>query len=116
MKSSLLIDFKLAKKKLGDWGHKNPLISALVVYGSHVRKTANEKSDFDIAVVVETEPGDEDQLATFWYHEDEWKEELRQLLNFSNVDLQWYGGDETPRVKAGIEESKIVVYDKIGIF
>jgi predicted nucleotidyltransferase len=91
-----MIDLEAARRVLDAWGHANPHIRVLLIYGSYAKGTATPKSDLDVAVVIA--PADEEDAFTTWTAEsDKWTEEIRALLGFRGVDLQWGAWMVAPR-------------------
>ena len=72
--------------------------------------TAQPDSDLDIALALNPELGDPDSFTTWMFKREQWVADLRVLLAFNKVHLEWFGGKHTPTIKAGIEEAKIAVY------
>ncbi|MGH2609551.1 MAG: nucleotidyltransferase family protein, partial [Tepidiformaceae bacterium] len=99
-----MVDFELAKIRLRTWAERNPLVCALVIFGSYAKGTAQPGSDFDLAVVISPARDDTDAFTTWIASGDAWAGELRALLGFDRVQLEWLDldGGETPTVAAGV--------------
>ncbi|MGH9459920.1 MAG: nucleotidyltransferase family protein [Vicinamibacteria bacterium] len=107
-----MVDLDLAKNRLRTWAEGNPLVRALLIFGSYAKGTAQPGSDLDLAVVISPARGDADAFTTWIACGDAWTGELRRLLGFDRVQLEWLDvdGGETPTVAAGVDEARIVVY------
>jgi predicted nucleotidyltransferase len=96
---------------VASWAEGQPLVLRAWLFGSRVRGNCRVDSDIDVAVEVDTLPGDTEPFASFAFEGDLLKTSLEALLPMA-VDLQWYGGQsETPRIHAGLQESSILVYE-----
>lgn len=106
----LLLNLSNAITKLRQWAEREPLVLALILYGSYARGTANPDSDLDIALVINSEPGDTNPSTTWMFNEERWTADLKMLLDFPKVHLMWLGGNKTPTIEAALEQGRIEVY------
>ena len=106
-----VIELEAAQKQLKMWAEANPYVLALLIFGSYAKGTATSTSDLDVAVVIAPAHG-EDAFTTWMAEGDKWADEVRALLGFQDVDLQWWDvdGGTTPTIAAGLEEATVSVY------
>lgn len=101
---------------LREWAHSNLYIKNLWLFGSYVRSEATEASDLDIAVEIEIpieRLGNETAFAVYVCEAKTWSGQLRHLLEFSDVQLEWLDlNDQTPAIKAGLTEGNLLIYSR----
>lgn len=110
MKISLLIDV------LAGWAVDLPLIKCVYLYGSRVRGDVRADSDIDIAIELDLQPlsdGDADPVAAWNQVIGTWQDELESLIPL-RVDVQLYLGDSSPLLKAALQRSHVLAYEKAG--
>lgn len=109
-----MLDLEVVKKQARTWAEKNPLIRALMIYGSYAKGNARLESDLDLAVVIWPARGDPDAATTWMCNGTKWQGELATLLEFPKVQLEWLDtdGNETPTVAAGVKAGAILVYKR----
>ena len=109
------MDIKNVGMIVSTWAKKEPLIQRVFIYGSRVRKDYRSDSDLDLAVVLDPEeftPSDDSGgLATWAYENKRWAKELQDFLPYQ-IQLEYYDGDQSPTIKAGITRSSVLVYEK----
>ncbi len=101
---------------LAEWARTKQLILRVYVFGSRARGTQRDNGDLDLAVELDPRsfPGADDSggFATWMFETKGWKEELESLIPLK-IQLEYYHGDETPTVHAGVQESSILAYEKV---
>lgn len=108
MSSSQLEEIKGIVRR---WAENNPLVRAVYIYGSRATEKFAEDSDLDIAVEIDKGPGAENKLATWILESGLWETELQAQLSHK-VHIEWYDENDTPTVKAGVENSGILLYSR----
>ena len=98
------------KKILCKWACENKVVRKVYMYGSRVKGDFKKSSDLDVAIEIDPEEGDTNVLATWICDKSKWEKELKLLLPGYKVHLEWYDKNETPKVRAGIENSGVLVY------
>lgn len=94
------------------WAETQPLLLKVWLFGSRVRGTERPDSDIDIAVEVQTLPGDSSAFTTFMFEKRRLEVAIESILPMS-VQLEWYGGpEETPTIHAGLLESSMLIYER----
>jgi len=84
-------------------------ITKVYLFGSYVKKNKPIPNDIDIA--IEISHHENDTASGFWCGEgSKMEQELSNLLDYQ-VDLEWFDGDRTPRIKKGLDEGHIVLYE-----
>ena len=99
------------KKIVGEWAASEPLIKKAYLFGSRVRGDHRDDSDLDVAVEIGKKPGDESLLATWIFEKCGLEERLSKLVPLK-VQLEHLEDCRTPTVKAGIDRSSILVFEK----
>lgn len=92
------------------WATSQPEIARVFFFGSRIKGTATPTSDLDIAVSLNFEESGT-SLAYWIHHCNHWAGELKALVSVE-VDLQWYGGSETPTIHAALNDASFLVYDR----
>lgn len=97
---------------LQNWARQKPSVRRLFAYGSRVRGTHTNESDFDVAVEIDPADTDTDSGAAWICDTEEWQNELQPLLPWT-VHLEWHDpGGKTPHVAAGLQETSLLVYER----
>lgn len=101
----------LIKENIKEWASSNPLVKRAYLYGSRAKGDHKEDSDIDIAIEIDTEKGDSNTLATWTCNAEKWRQELQPLLKYK-LHLEWEALQETPKIKNGLDESSILLYER----
>ncbi len=107
------MDIEALKKVVAMWAESEPLVTKAYIFGSRARGDHRQHSDLDVAVEIDQQPGDENLLATWICEKRGLEERLSKLIPYS-LQMEHLEGEETPTVLRGINESSILVYEKVG--
>lgn len=116
--SKLGFDMNLSqiRASLSTWAVEKPLINRLWLFGSRVREEHRPDSDLDIAIELDVSAAkgldDSGGFAIWMFDTKSWKPEL-ELLLLEVIDLQRYKMGETNIIQAGLDQSSILVYEKL---
>jgi uncharacterized protein len=92
------------------WAASKPQIVKAWLYGSRVKGTATETSDWDVAISLDLPSVDANRR--FWFDViDEWNTELAQAAG-CDVELQFNNPPETPLVASGVGQAGVLVYQR----
>ena len=97
------------------WAEKKPLVKRVWLFGSRVRQDFRPDSDLDVAIELDVDAADGSDesggMALWMFDTDGWKEELQAISPYV-IQLEQYLGDRTPTIKAALERSSRLVYQK----
>ena len=99
------------KQVLEKWAGAKPFISKIYIFGSRATKDFTDNSDLDVAIEFDPIRNDENSFTTWVCEAENWRRQLQTKLPYK-LDLQHFDGDNTPTIKAGIENSSILVYER----
>jgi predicted nucleotidyltransferase len=109
------MEIEKVKSVLSAWAKPNPLIQRVFVFGSRVRSDHRPDSDLDVAIELDPkacEAIDETRGFATWATENRrWAKELQKLLPFQ-LQLEYYEGEGSPTIQAGITRSSVLAYEK----
>jgi predicted nucleotidyltransferase len=103
-------DIVKVKKIINEWVSCNPRITKVYLFGSYVKKNKPIPNDIDIA--IEISHNENDTAHGFWCGEGSKMEKQLSILLDYEVDLEWFNGNRTPRIKKGLDEGQIVLYEQ----
>ncbi len=111
MKQTIVLpDIGKIKRIISEWVSCNHRIIKVYLFGSYVKKNKPIPNDIDIA--IEISHNENDTAFGFWCGEgSKMEKQLSMLLDYQ-VDLEWFDGDRTPRIKKGLDEGQIVLYEQ----
>lgn len=103
------MDILFLKQIVGHWASELPYKVKVYVFGSQSKGNANANSDVDIAVEF-LSPAIEIQRRLLWFdNHDKWEKYLSEAIGIQ-VDLELYEGDSSPKLKAALSESSILLF------
>jgi len=79
------------------------------LFGSQSKDNATENSDIDIAVEFLDTLSDTERTLLWFDNHDNWENYLTKIVGVQ-VDLELYRGDASPKLKAALSESSILLY------
>jgi hypothetical protein len=98
------------RQEIVAWARRHPEIKAVYLYGSRARGDHRPDSDIDLAVVMNTQPGDTNAYTTWIF----WKSECDKApdLHLScPIQLEWYEkGADLKVVGPAVERDGILLY------
>lgn len=96
-----------------EWALARPLVQRVYLFGSRVRGDVRAASDLDIAVELDPQQLCDEPTAAWVSSFAAWRSELEARIPLS-VDLHLYLGDGSPLIKAGLQRSHVLAYQKAG--
>ena len=97
--------------KFAAWAQAKPQVRRAWVYGSRLRGTQRDESDLDLALEMEPLETTDEPWGNWIAESDAWRQELSDLSQLK-VQLEWYGGEETPRVLRFISCCSMLVFER----
>lgn len=98
--------------QLRQWAIAHERIKRLWVYGSRLRGTQRGDSDLDVAIEIEPPLQDDENDVFDKVTRQRWQSDIQQLFGGVVVQLQWYGGESTPRLLHFIACCSMLVYER----
>jgi predicted nucleotidyltransferase len=98
--------------RFSEWAASKRRIRRAWVYGSRLRGTQASDSDIDLALEIDQLETDEETLADWMFESSEWQKELQALVPFK-VQLEWYGGEGTPKITQYIACCSMLVFERV---
>ena len=97
--------------KIISWASQYDFINKIWLFGS-TAKNKNLTNDIDLAFEITPEPGDDDDIVT-WYHcEGAFKNELNKLFT-SKVDVVLYNEQFNSKIKNSVDNYGILIYENL---
>ena len=97
--------------RLAVWAEGKPTVRRAWIYGSRLRGTQRHDSDLDLALEIDPLDTTNETLAEWMTESDEWRNELKELAQL-DVQLEWYGGEATPKVLGFLSCCSMLVYER----
>ncbi len=94
-----------ALERLARWAESKSNVKCAVLFGSFAMGKSNPR-DLDVALVAEFK----DLAEEIFTRHDDWKPELRSLLEFQDIDLNMLN-DKNPHVVSYVRAFHLVAYD-----
>ncbi len=97
-----------------NWACSKPQVKTIFLYGSRVKGTFEDSSDLDIAIELDLNTIDYNNVtdaSTFWcITKGRWSSEVEGFLPYK-IHLEWLHSS-TPTVQKAVSEKSILVYQK----
>ena len=97
--------------KLAAWAEAKPQIRRAWAYGSRLRGTQRNDSDLDLALEIEPHNTADETWGEWVAKSETWRTELADLSQL-NVQLEWYGGEETPRILRFVSCCSMLAFER----
>ena len=108
------MELEALKEIVYKWASETELIRKAYIFGSRARGTETQESDLDVAVQLNTLPGDGSEYATWFFTNKELASSLQKKLPIK-LQLEWYDPDITKTIQIGILQSSVLVYEQTEI-
>jgi len=108
------VDSSSIKSKIKSWAQDRDIVKQVFIIGSRARSDYKANSDIDIALVLYRQQNDSNVLATWMFEKEHLRSSLQELLPYK-LDLQLYDGEKTKTIHNGINESSILILDKVSV-
>lgn len=112
------MDLEACEEAVRSWASGKPKVNRLWFYGSRVKGRHSSNSDLDIAIEIASDfsPHIHDPSsfgrATFINEKTNWVAGLQALIP-CEVDIKLYEPTNDCRVRKGVEDASILVYEKL---
>jgi predicted nucleotidyltransferase len=94
-----------------EWARANPRIRRAWVFGSRLRGTQTPDSDIDLALEIDPLETDDETMGWWMFEKERWTEELQAISPY-RVQLEWFGGEATPKIQQYLACCSMLVYER----
>lgn len=105
------MDIKKLKQIIITWASNLGINCNVYLFGSQVKGTTKEDSDIDIAIEFPDVLSKEERTVLWCKNHRKWEEFLSKETR-SEIDLELYEGDDSPRIKTALNESSILLFKR----